>query len=108
MAEKYGERERVRAMQSTTTEEVAAEVRAHCARQRVSQRDLAKVLGVSHATLFRRFSGEVAFDVEGTSRRRGISEPPAIGATPLPIRHRHELRGYRRSGGVPGSQADTH
>jgi len=50
-------------MQSTTTEEVAAEVRAHCARQRVSQRDLAKVLGVSHATLFRRFSGEVAFDV---------------------------------------------
>lgn len=51
-------------MQSTTTESVAAEVRAQCARQRVSQRDLAKVLGVSHATLFRRFSGEVAFDVE--------------------------------------------
>ena len=42
---------------------VAAEVRAEMARRKVSQTDVAQWLGVAQATVSRRVTGEVAFDV---------------------------------------------
>lgn len=48
----------------TTTERVAAEVRAQMARKRVTQTDLAAALGVSQMTISRRLNGRAPFDVE--------------------------------------------
>ncbi|WP_141367514.1 helix-turn-helix domain-containing protein [Glutamicibacter uratoxydans] len=43
------------------TATVAAEVRAWCARQNVSQRSLAKVLGISQSSMSYRYSGRTPF-----------------------------------------------
>jgi transcriptional regulator with XRE-family HTH domain len=42
---------------------VAAEVRAHMARQQVNQQRIAEVLGYSRQAFSRRMTGEVPFDV---------------------------------------------
>jgi transcriptional regulator with XRE-family HTH domain len=42
---------------------VAAEVRAEMARQRMSQQELARRLGVAQQTISRRHTGEVPWDV---------------------------------------------
>lgn len=51
-------------MNLRTSERVASSVRAECARQRISQRDIAKKLGVSHTAVNRRMAGTVPFDVD--------------------------------------------
>lgn len=50
-------------MDSAYARDVAAEVRAEMARQRVSQTALAEKLDVSQAYVSRRLAGDVAFDV---------------------------------------------
>lgn len=55
------------AMSSTTTatrEAVAAEVRAVAARKRVAQKAIASVLGISQQAMSRRWTGQLAFDVD--------------------------------------------
>jgi transcriptional regulator with XRE-family HTH domain len=44
-------------------EAVAAEVRAATARKRASQSKIAKALGMSQQALSRRYTGEIAFDI---------------------------------------------
>ena len=51
-------------MKLSTTKLVAASVRAECARQRVSQRDVARALELSHTSVHRRIRGDVPFDVD--------------------------------------------
>ena len=51
-------------MNLRTSELVASSVRAECARQRVTQRDIARKLEVSHTAINRRMMGIVPFDVE--------------------------------------------
>lgn len=48
---------------NVAVQRVADEVRAHCARRRVTQADLAKGAGKSLTYWARRLRGEVAFDV---------------------------------------------
>lgn len=43
---------------------VAANVRAEMARRKISQRALADKIGISHASIYRRLRGELAFDVD--------------------------------------------
>jgi len=50
-------------MSESLTTTVAAEVRAEMARQRRSQRQVADALGVSNTYVWRRLTGEVAFDL---------------------------------------------
>jgi transcriptional regulator with XRE-family HTH domain len=50
-------------MQQTSTDSVAANVRAELARRRVRPDDLATALGISRSALHRRLTGEVPFDV---------------------------------------------
>ena len=49
---------------NTPTGWVAAEVRAACTRKGISQRDLGKVLSVSHATVSRRWLGDIPWDAQ--------------------------------------------
>lgn len=51
-------------MTQSLTHRVAAEVRAEMARQRVNQREVAKILGVSQPQVSQRLRGEIAFDTE--------------------------------------------
>ncbi|GAA0189641.1 hypothetical protein GCM10008944_01250 [Cytobacillus oceanisediminis] len=47
----------------STAEAVASEVRAHMARQRKTQGDLAQALGIGEHTAGRRLRAEIPFDV---------------------------------------------
>ena len=61
----------------TLTLAVAQELRAHMARQRVSQRQLARILHVSHQWVSQRLLGVVAMstvDIERIASALGISE----------------------------------
>ena len=49
---------------ATPTGWVAAEVRSACVKSGVNQRDLAKVFEVSHATVSRRWLGDIAWDAD--------------------------------------------
>jgi len=51
-------------MPTTTTQRVAAEIRAGLARRGLTQGDLAAALGLSQAAVSRRLTGEVPIDVE--------------------------------------------
>lgn len=55
-------------MSDVITASVAAEVRAEMGRQRVSQRRIAEVIGLSQQAVSRRLSGEVPFDVAELGR----------------------------------------
>lgn len=50
-------------MQSPTTQRVAANLRAELARRHLTQRDLAKALGVTQQAISQRMLGRIAFDV---------------------------------------------
>jgi transcriptional regulator with XRE-family HTH domain len=50
-------------MMTTNAEQVAANVRAEMARHRVTQAQLATVLGLHQMSVSRRLNGEVPFDV---------------------------------------------
>jgi transcriptional regulator with XRE-family HTH domain len=52
----------------TTTERVAASVRAEAARRRLTTRELADVVGVSTATMQRRLRAELEFPVSELAR----------------------------------------
>jgi predicted transcriptional regulator len=51
-------------MTQTLSAAVAANVRAECARQRVTQAELATLLNLSQAAVSRRLSGAVAFELD--------------------------------------------
>lgn len=51
---------------------VAAEVRAEMARKKLTQTDVAQRLGVAQATVSRRLTGEVAFDVAELDQIAGL------------------------------------
>ena len=51
-------------MSETVTERVAANVRAEAARLKMSQRDIARTLGVSQSSANRRYLGVTPIDVE--------------------------------------------
>lgn len=50
-------------MQPTLTEHVANGVRAELARRRLRQKDLARALGISDATMTRRLAGDQPFTI---------------------------------------------
>jgi transcriptional regulator with XRE-family HTH domain len=51
-------------MERTTTEQIAATVRAELARRGIKRQDFAKALGWQRTTTWRRLRGESAFDVD--------------------------------------------
>lgn len=51
-------------MTTGLSDTVAANVRAEMARRKISQRALADKIGISHASIYRRLRGELAFDVD--------------------------------------------
>lgn len=50
-------------MSETITASVAAEVRAELARQRIPQRRVGEVIGMSQTAAWRRLRGDVPFDI---------------------------------------------
>lgn len=66
------------------TQEVAAEVRAQLARQRVSGAAAAAQLGWSQIYLWRRLSGRVAFDVNDLSALASLLDVPVATFFPAP------------------------
>jgi transcriptional regulator with XRE-family HTH domain len=60
----------------TTTERVAASVRAEAARRRRSTRELAEAVGVSTATMQRRLRAELEFPVSELTRLADYLEVP--------------------------------
>ena len=54
-------------MEQTTTERTAGAVRAELARRKINGRELAKALGWSVTTTWRRLNGTYPFDVEELS-----------------------------------------
>lgn len=61
----------------TSTERVAAEVRAEMARRRITQSDVGKSLGLSTAAVSRRLRGVVPFDVNELSTIAALLGVPA-------------------------------
>lgn len=66
------------------TQEVAAEVRAQLARQRLSGAAAAARLGWSQIYLWRRLSGRVAFDVNDLTALAGLLDVPVTMFFPAP------------------------
>lgn len=50
-------------MTTGLSDTVAANVRAEMARRNIAQRALADKIGISHASIYRRLRGDVAFDI---------------------------------------------
>lgn len=61
-------------------EQVAAELRAHLARQRISGRTLAKLLGENQTWVSRRLSGHVPLDTDDLQRIANV-----LGLTPMEL-----------------------
>jgi transcriptional regulator with XRE-family HTH domain len=64
-------------MSTTHTERVAATVRAEVARRRITQSQIAEVLGLSQMAVSRRLSGAVPFDVEELGKVAALLGVPA-------------------------------
>ncbi|MEU4391610.1 helix-turn-helix transcriptional regulator [Kribbella sp. NPDC023855] len=54
------------------TEQVAAEVRAHMARARINQTQLAEVLGITQSSVSKRLRGVIAFNVDELQQVAGL------------------------------------
>lgn len=59
-------------------EQVAAEVRAEMARQRLTLRDVAGKIGMVHTSLHRRLTGKIPFDVGELARMADVLNVPVI------------------------------
>ena len=72
----YGERMNVPLRRVALHEKVAAEVRAHLARQRLSGRQAAMRLGWTQPYMSRRLTGEIPFDVTDLEAIAGLLNVP--------------------------------
>lgn len=67
---------------TTTTEGVNAEIRAHMARRRVRQSDLADALGIHQSSVSERMTGKVSWNIDELDRIAGFLDLPITALFP--------------------------
>jgi transcriptional regulator with XRE-family HTH domain len=71
-------------MAQSLTDHVVTEIRAEMARQRVTQRQLASVVGVSQVQISKRLSGRIQFDVAELEKVASVLGVPVTNFLPAP------------------------
>lgn len=84
---------------STLREAVAEEIRAALARRRMSASALARALGKSQTYVWRRLSGETAFDTDDLEAIAGALRVPVVELLPETVRQASHVSGRKR--GLP-------